>query len=121
MSIADIIILLIVIAIMAFAIRKAVAHFKGDALCCGGSRDTSKPGKKFLDGPVMGTKIIRIDGMHCEHCVDSVTKALNAIEGVVAEVDLQKGTATVSYDRTISEGDLRTAIKNAGFTCLSIS
>ena len=118
---ADIIILLIVLVAMIFAARKAARHFKGDSLCCGGGGDSSKPKRKFLDGPVLGTKTIRIEGMHCQHCVDSVTNALNEVEGVVAEVDLKKEIATVSYDRSISEGDLREAVKKAGFTCLSIS
>ena len=114
---ADIIILLIVLIAMIFAARKAARHFKGDSLCCGGGSGTSsKPKRKFLDGPVIGTKTIRIEGMHGQHCV-----ALNEIEGVVAEVDLTKEIATVSYDRSISEGDLREAVKKAGFTCLSIS
>ena len=119
---ADIIILLIVLIAMIFAARKAARQFKGDSLCCGGGGgNSSKPKRKFLDGPVIGTKTIRIEGMHCQHCVDSVTSALNEIEGVVAEVDLKKEIATVSYDRSISEGDLREAVKKAGFTCLSIS
>lgn len=122
MNPADIIILLIVVVAMVFAARKASKHFKGDALCCGGGGgDSSKPKKKFLDGPVLGTKTLRIEGMHCQHCVDSVTSALNEVEGVVAEVNLKKGTATVSYDRSISNGDLLEAVKKAGFTCLSIS
>ena len=113
---ADIIILLIVIVAMVFAARKAAGHFKGDSLCCGGGDGSSKkPKRKFLDGPVLGTRTIRIEGMH------SVTNALNEIDGVVAEVDLKKEIATVSYDRSISDGDLREAVKKAGFTCLSIS
>ena len=118
MNAADIIILLIVVVAMVFAARKAAGHFKGDSLCCGSSK---KPKRKFLDGPVLGTRTIRIEGMHCQHCVDSVTNALNEIDGVVAEVDLKKEIATVSYDRSISDGDLREAVKKAGFTCLSIS
>ena len=109
MNAADIIILLIVVVAMVFAARKAAGHFKGDSLCCGGGGGSSKkPKRKFLDGPVLGTRTIRIEGMHCQHCVDSVTNALNEI-------------ATVSYDRSISDGDLREAVKKAGFTCLSIS
>lgn len=119
---ADIIILLIVIVAMVFAARKAAGHFKGDSLCCGGGDGSSKkPKRKFLDGPVLGTRTLRIEDMHCQHCVDSVTNALNEIDGVVAEVDLKKEIATVSYDRSISDGDLREAVKKAGFTCLNIS
>ena len=122
MNAADIIILLIVVVAMVFAARKAAGHFKGDSLCCGGGGGSSKkPKRKFLDGPVLGTRTIRIEGMHCQHCVDSVTNALNEIDGVVAAVDLTKEIATVSYDRSISDGDLREAVKKAGFTCLSIS
>lgn len=122
MNAADVIILLIVVVAMVFAARKAAGHFKGDSLCCGGGGgSTKKPKRKFLDGPVIGTKTIRIEGMHCQHCVDSVTAALNEVEGVVAEVDLEKEIAVVSFDRSVSDGDLREAVKKAGFTCLGIS
>ena len=60
---------------------------------------------KDLDGPVIGRRTIKISGMHCQNCANSVTRALNAIDGVAAKVNLRQNCAEVSYDRTIDEID----------------
>ena len=79
---ADIIVVLIVIVLLGFALRGAIRHFKGDSPCCGGGTGIIKTDDKELKNPVIGKKIVHIEGMTCEHCVQSVKKALNEIEGV---------------------------------------
>ena len=59
--------------------------------------------------------------MTCEHCVQSVKKALNEIEGVSARVDLQKKEAVVSYDREIANDVLKKTVEKAGFQVVSIT
>ena len=59
--------------------------------------------------------------MHCQNCVNSVTNALNAIDGVVAKVSLKDGSAEISYDRTVDEIDMKHAVEQAGFEVVSIS
>ena len=76
--------------------------------------------EKKLEAPVIGRKTIQISGMHCAHCVDSVTESLNQIEGVRARVNLSKGCAEVFYDREIQEDVLRRAVEKAGFSVVSI-
>ena len=100
---ADIIVVLIVIVLLGFALRGAIRHFKGDSPCCGGK------------------KTVHIEGMTCEHCVQSVKKALNEIEGVSARVDLQKKEAVVSYDREIENDVLKKTVEKAGFQVVSIT
>jgi copper chaperone len=47
----------------------------------------------------MEKKVFNVEGMSCSHCVNAVTKALNAVNGVVGvEVSLEKKTASVEYD-----------------------
>ena len=104
---ADIIVVLIVIVLLGFALRGAIRHFKGDSPCCGGGTGIIKTDDKELKNPVIGKKIVHIEGMTCEHCVQSVKKALNEIEGVSARVDLQKKEAVVSYDREIENDVLK--------------
>ncbi len=42
---------------------------------------------------------LKIDGMSCEHCVKTVTKALEELDGVKkARVNLKRGLADVTYD-----------------------
>ena len=59
--------------------------------------------------------------MHCEHCVNAVTNALNEMDGVVAKVTLKSNSAEVSYDREINEADLKNAVKKAGYEVTGIS
>ena len=117
---ADIIVVLIVIVLLGFALRGAIRHFKGDSPCCGGGTGIIKTDKE-LKNPVIGKKTVHIEGMTCEHCVQSVKKALNEIEGVSARVDLQKKEAVVSYDREIENDVLKKTVEKAGFQVVSIT
>ena len=114
---ADIIVVLIVIVLLGFALRGAIKHFKGDSPCCGGGTGIIKK----LKNPVIGKKTVHIEGMSCDHCVQSVKKALNEIEGASARVDLQKKEAVVSYDREIANDALKKAVEKAGFKVASIT
>lgn len=121
---ADTIIILVVVVILIFALKGSIRHFRGEGACCGGgsgSVKTKKAKKKTLDGPVTGQCTIRISGMHCRNCANSVTNALNAIDGVSAKVSLKDNTAEVSFDRTVDDADLKQAVEKAGFEVVSIS
>ena len=57
---------------------------------------------------------VKINGMSCQHCVASVTKALEAINGVTkVSVDLEKGEA--SYEGDVDEQEIKDAITKTGF------
>ena len=61
-------------------------------------------------------KIIKIDGMGCQHCVNRVTEALSAIDGVdVLEVSLEEKSATVDVEESIADETLMNAIDEEGF------
>ena len=70
----NIIIGVILLVIAFFAVRASIKHFKGQGSCCGGGSD--KPEKKKLDGKVVKTYDFKVEGMHCQNCVNSVTNAL---------------------------------------------
>lgn len=63
------------------------------------------------------TATIRVEGMHCKMCSASVTKALEATEGVEkVEVSHEKGVAVVQYDdQKVTEAKLREVINSTGF------
>ena len=66
-------------------------------------------------------KIISIDGMHCEHCVNAVKTALEALDGVKsAKVELKKNSATVKLSDNVSDDVLRAAVTDAGFTPVDV-
>lgn len=61
------------------------------------------------------TKTLSIEGMNCGHCKASVEKALNALPGVRAEVDLEKKEARVVSDGQVSGEQMAKAVTDAGF------
>lgn len=118
----DIIIVLIVVVLLGFAVKGTVKHMKGESPCCGGGGGSvvlDIPDKK-LDNPVLGKKVLKVSGMHCEHCVKAVTEAINKIDGASAKVNLDRNEAVVSYDRAIDDELLRRTIKDAGYRVVGI-
>ena len=65
----------------------------------------------------METVKLNVQGMTCGGCVASVTRVLKATPGVSeAQVTLQPGAATVTYDPArVQVRDLEAAIEGAGF------
>ena len=57
---------------------------------------------------------ISIKGMSCQHCVASVTKALERIPGI-SNVNVILEKAEVSYDGTINTKLINEAITKIGF------
>jgi len=66
-------------------------------------------------------KIMHIAGMSCGHCKASVEKALNALPGVRAEVDLANGQASITSDGRIPDAQLAQAVTDAGFEVRDIA
>ncbi len=63
--------------------------------------------------------ILKIEGMMCEHCVKSVTKALTKIQGVDSvQVDLTQKTATVLANPDVPLSTLNQAVEDAGYTII---
>jgi copper chaperone len=59
---------------------------------------------------------IRIEGMTCQHCVMSVTKALGGIPGIKnLRVDLVKGEATFDNTQNVPVTNIRKAVEEAGY------
>jgi len=59
---------------------------------------------------------LNIEGMSCEHCVKSVTTALQAVEGVKkAKVNLKKASAVVEHSDSVTIDALKKAVEDAGF------
>ena len=66
-------------------------------------------------------KTMKIEGMSCGHCSARVEKALNAIDGVSATVDLEAKTASIALQNGVSDDVLRKAVEDAGYEVVSIS
>jgi Cu+-exporting ATPase len=66
-------------------------------------------------------KVIHIDGMMCNHCVSTVTKVLNSIDGVATvDVSLENNCAYVSLKKDIEDEIFVKAISEEDFEVTSI-
>ncbi len=61
-------------------------------------------------------KILKINGMSCDHCVAHVKKALEQVDGVKsAEVSLENKQAKVYLSKEVEEKAFKEAIEDAGY------
>lgn len=63
----------------------------------------------------MTEKNMKIEGMACGHCSARVEKALNAIDGVSATVDLEAKTASITLTKPVDDQVLIKAVTDAGY------
>ena len=65
----------------------------------------------------METIVIKVQGMHCDGCVQSVTRLLQQVPGVTAaDVSLARGEAHVTYDPAKAKvAELKAAVQDAGY------
>lgn len=65
----------------------------------------------------MTQEILKVDGMTCDHCAETVTKAVKALAGVQSvNVDLDKNEVTVDFDANATPpGKISSAITGVGF------
>ena len=64
---------------------------------------------------------LTIEGMMCAHCQKHAADALNALEGVTAEVNLEEKKAYVKADREIADEVFKKAIADAGYEVTGIT
>ena len=110
---ANIIVALVIILLVALSIRSTVKHFKGEGGCCGGGSSVPTK-KKRLNSPVIAKKALSIEGMKCAGCSSRIQNSLNDIEGLVAKVNYKKGRAEVKMSREVSDAELKSAVEGSG-------
>jgi copper chaperone len=87
------------------------------AACQTGNKNVKE--EKTATEPVQVVEAtINIRGMHCENCVASVEKGVNALEGIKSVVvSLNDSTAVVTFDASKTElTQIEEAIKSRGYT-----
>ena len=61
-------------------------------------------------------RLLKVEGMMCEHCVKHVTDALMSVPGVTkADVNLKKKGALVDCSEEVTNEALVAAVKEAGY------
>jgi len=65
----------------------------------------------------MKTELLKVTGMTCGGCVNSLTRALKSINGVDdVQVNLSTGDTQIQYDENVTAPEqLRLAVINAGY------
>ena len=58
--------------------------------------------------------------MMCSHCTGRVSQALNAIDGVSAEVSLEDKAAYVTLSADVADDVLIQAVTDAGYTVTEV-
>lgn len=67
----------------------------------------------------MSEIILKIEGMSCQHCVMSVKKAVDGINGVKS-ADVSIGSAKVEFDGSKTNmAEIAKAVQNAGYKVVS--
>lgn len=115
MSFSNVIVIAILAAVVFIALKGSISHFKGEGGCCGGGGSVEKEPDKKLSGPVIQTKVFKIDGMHCENCSNKVKRTINRIDGVSAKVNLRKKEAVVRYEKDVDDSLITKGIENLGY------
>ena len=118
-ALSNLIIGAVLLVILLFSVKHSIAHFKGEGGCCGGGgRDIKTKPKKLKK--VCCTKVVEIEGMHCEHCYARVHNVLNSIAGVSAKVEGRKGRAVIRFENDPDDEMIKGAIEELGYTVVSM-
>jgi copper chaperone len=78
---------------------------------------------KYLErGGRKMSSVLEVKGMSCQHCVMSVTKALNQLEGIKnVQIDLAKGEVRFNNTKSLASERIQKAITDAGYEGVSNS
>lgn len=120
---ATYLILAAVVLICAYAVYSYIRKLRVGGGCCG-EREAAPKRVKVRDRdkrhyPYVLT--VTVDGMVCANCARRVENALNSLDGVWARVeDVGSGRATVRTKSAPDEAALRSAVRQAGYTVLSV-
>lgn len=117
----NIIVALVVVAALIAGGRRAVEGLTRGRSCCTDGSDGARSAPRATGEPdrdpahyAHETELL-IGGMSCEHCARTVERALNALPGTWAEVDLAAHTARVRTKESLDRAACETAVKEAGY------
>ncbi|MBQ6929630.1 MAG: heavy metal translocating P-type ATPase, partial [Oscillospiraceae bacterium] len=83
--------------------------------------DDIKPDEEIKEEKeIIKMTTLKVNGMMCPMCKKHVEEALNAFEGVVAEVNLEAKEAKVNHPDTVTAQQLADAVTKAGYEVVGI-
>lgn len=113
----NILIIIILAAVAAWAIWRTVQRQKKGSACCGEHEETVKK-INVTDrnkGNYPYTATLQIGGMTCDNCARRVENALNSLEGTWAIVSISDHKAKVLSKTKPDETAMRAAVRGAGY------
>lgn len=122
MNPSDIVILVVVALVVIAGVTRFVGSARGKRDCCSGAkRSDASAGSRVVvadhnEEHYPYTVDLKVEGMHCEHCVAAVEDAFNGLGEVWATADLAQGTAHVRSKEPLDATACIQAVERAGYT-----
>lgn len=107
--------------VTAFVVALSAAVLAG---CSSAPTRDNAQGVVSSEPVVASSATLRVDGLGCPMCAESISILMGNIDGVVdSSVDLSSGTVNVELDGStpVSAAQLRSAIDDGGFTFRSVT
>ncbi len=117
---ATIVVVLALVALVAWAVWKSVGRARKGGDCCGEHEQTvARIGAKDADRRHYAYETqLEIGGMTCDNCARKVENALNALDGTWATVSISNHVARVKTKEPADGKALRRAVRQAGYVVL---
>lgn len=65
--------------------------------------------------------IIKVDGMHCEHCAKKVSDAIVKLDdSYKVKVDLKSGEVTITSKKSVDISNVKENVNETGFTFVGV-
>lgn len=114
---ANVIIVLILVAAVGYGIYSFIHHLRHGGGCCG---EHDAPAKKVRAADTNKSHyphrlVMGVDGMTCQNCQRRVENALNAMPGTWAAADLAAQQVSILTKESPDEAAIRQAIRDAGY------
>ena len=120
---ATYLILAAVVLICAYAVYSYIRKLRVGGGCCGEREAAPKLVKVRVRDKREYPSVLEVTvvGLVCGNCARRVENALNSLDGVWARVeDVGSGRATVRTKSKPDEAALRSAVRQAGYTVMSV-
>ncbi len=118
MSLSSVCVVLNALRLRFFKPKAARDNSSAQCSCnnCNLSPEDGKGDIKIMERKV----VLSIEGMTCNHCVAHVKKALEAIDGVTADVNLEAKQAKVACPDSVTDDALKNAVAEEGYEVVDI-
>lgn len=116
-----VVVLLILVAIIAFSVFGTIKRIRHGSSCCG-ERDPAPKKIKVSDKDKSHYPYayeLGIDGMHCSNCARRVENGFNKIPGMWAKADVSKKQVVLMTKEQVEQNECFKIVSNSGYTLIS--